>query len=114
MGVRAYILQRATAALLLPLVLGHLAMIYYATTNKLTAADILSRTEGSIGWALFYGAFVVLIAVHGAIGFASIAREWFGLRGNAQTAVLWSIGALIVILGLRAVLAVTLPGAATR
>ncbi len=48
MNVRLYIWQRATAALMAPLVLVHIAVIFYATRQGLTAADILSRTRGSI------------------------------------------------------------------
>ncbi|MEM9029063.1 MAG: succinate dehydrogenase [Pseudomonadota bacterium] len=110
MNLRLYLLQRVTAALMLPLVLGHLVVIFYATSTKLTAADILGRTEGSIGWALFYGAFVCLVAVHGAIGFATIAREWFGARGQAPTIIMWTVGVVLLLLGLRAVFAVTMPG----
>lgn len=112
MNVRLYLLQRASAALILPLILGHLAIIFYATGEKLTGADILERTSGNVGWALFYGAFVALVAIHGAIGFRSIAREWFGVRGRGETAVMWTVGLVLFALGLRAVLAVTFPGAA--
>ena len=110
MNFRLYLLQRASAALMLPLILGHLAIIFYATSQKLTAADILGRTEGNLGWAAFYGLFVLLVAVHGAIGFATIAREWFGLGGRGQTALMWGVGLVLVALGLRAVLAVVYPG----
>ncbi|MEO0672892.1 MAG: succinate dehydrogenase, partial [Pseudomonadota bacterium] len=66
-AARLYVLQRASAALLAPFVLGHLAVMFYATGSSLTAADILGRTSGSIGWALFYCAFVIVVAGHGAI-----------------------------------------------
>ena len=47
MNVRLYVWQRATAAVMAPLVLVHIAVIFYATRQGLTAADILSRTHGS-------------------------------------------------------------------
>ena len=50
MNVRLYVWQRATAALLVPLVAVHLAVIFYATRQGLSAADILARTRGSIAW----------------------------------------------------------------
>lgn len=112
MNVRLYLLQRATAFLMLPLVLGHLAIIFYATGQQLTAADILGRTEGSIGWALFYGVFVLLVAIHGAIGLSNILREWAGIRGQTNTVLMWATGIVLAILGLRAVIAVVFPGAA--
>ena len=48
MNVRLYVWQRATAAVMAPLVLGHIAVIFYATRQGFSAADILSRTRGSI------------------------------------------------------------------
>ena len=53
---RLWFLQRLTALVLAPLVIGHLAMIVYAVRGGLSAAEILGRTQGSLGWALFYPA----------------------------------------------------------
>ena len=52
--------QRLTAAIMVPLVLLHIAVIFYATRKGMTAADILARTRGSILWGSFYGVFVAL------------------------------------------------------
>ena len=79
MNVRLYILQRATAVVMAPLVLAHIAVIYYATSRGLSAVDILGRTRGSIGWGSFYALFVLAASVHGAIGVRVIAAEWGGL-----------------------------------
>ena len=68
MNVRLYLWQRLTAALMLPLLLVHLAVIFYAMRKGFSAADILSRTRGSVVWAAFYGVFVVAAAVHAPIG----------------------------------------------
>ena len=76
MNLRLYILQRLTAALMVPLILGHLIVIFYATRKGLSAADILGRTRGSFWWALYYGVFVLAAALHGAIGVRSVASEW--------------------------------------
>src|ERR1044072_7011131 len=73
MNVRLYILQRATALIMAPLVLAHLVIIFYATNLGLSAADILGRTRGSIGWGAFYTLFVLAAAIHGAIGVGSVA-----------------------------------------
>ena len=43
MNVRLYVWQRATAAIMAPLVLAHVAVIFYATRHGLSAADILGR-----------------------------------------------------------------------
>lgn len=109
MNLRLYLWQRGTAALLAPLILIHLAVIFYATRQGLTAADILSRTRGSIAWALFYGAFVAAAAIHAAIGLRNILAEWGGLRGRALTLCAIGFGLALALLGLRAVAAVVLP-----
>ena len=108
MNVRLYILQRATAALIAPLVLAHLAVIYYATSRGLSAAEILGRTRGSVTWAAFYGVFVLAAATHGAIGVRAVASEWAGLKGRTLDILMWGFGVLLAALGLRAVAAVVL------
>jgi fumarate reductase subunit C len=108
-NARLYLWQRGTAALMAPMILVHLLVIFYATRMRLTAADILSRTQGSIGWGLFYGAFVILASIHAAIGCRTVLREWGGLRGVAGNVVAVMIGLILLGLGLRAVAAVVLP-----
>jgi fumarate reductase subunit C len=108
MNVRLYIWQRATAALMVPLVLLHVAVIFYATWQGMTAADILARTRGSIMWASLYGAFVFAVAVHAAIGVRNVLTEWSPL--NDRVAVLFAaiFGVSLLVLGARAVGAVVL------
>ena len=108
MNVRLYILQRATAAVMAPLVLAHIATIFYATSRGLSAAEILGRTRGSIGWGLFYGLFVLAAAMHGAIGLRAIASEWSPLKSGQLDALMWTFGVVLAALGLRAVSAVVL------
>ena len=88
MNVRLYVWQRLAAAVMVPLVLVHLVVIFYATRKGLSAADILARTRGSLLWALYYGVFVAAIAVHASIGVRTV---------------------LLAVLGFRAVAAVVLP-----
>lgn len=109
MTLQLYIFQRLSAALMLPLILGHLAVIFYATSNGLSAADILGRTRGSVAWAGFYGLFVVLAAVHGSIGVRAVLGEWTALSSRALDVIMWAFGLLLLVLGLRAVIAVVLP-----
>ncbi len=104
---RLYILQRVTAAVLAPLVLVHLGLILFAVRDGLTAAEILGRTQGSLGWALFYGLFVLAAAIHAPIGLANVFREWLGWRGPRLGAAMVFFGLLLLGLGLRAVWAVT-------
>jgi fumarate reductase subunit C len=107
---RLYVWQRTSAALMVPLIAAHLALIFYATRQQLTAADILSRTRGSAAWAAFYGAFVLLAAVHGAIGIRTVLTDWVRTSELTRDAVMWGFGVLLAALGLRAVVAVIWPG----
>ncbi|MFK7835296.1 MAG: succinate dehydrogenase [Sulfitobacter sp.] len=105
--LRLYMLQRMTALLMAPLVLGHLAVMIYAIQGGLSAAEILGRTQGSVLWFLFYGTFLLAVSVHGAIGLRAIAHEWVGLTGMTLDAVIWLVGLGLFGLGARAVWAVT-------
>ena len=108
MTMRLYLWQRATAALMVPLVLLHIAVIFYATRKGMTAADILSRTHGSIVWASYYGLFVAAASIHASIGVRNVLTEWSSLTD--RRAGLFSIvfGFLLAALGARAVFAVVL------
>jgi fumarate reductase subunit C len=108
MNVRLYVWQRLTAALMVPLVLVHVAVIFYATRNGMTAADILARTRGSIVWASLYGVFVVAAAVHAAIGVRNVLTEWSPLGDRSAGIFATVFGGSLLVLGLRAVAAVVL------
>ena len=109
MSVRLYVLQRATAALMAPMVLVHLIVILYASAHGFSAADILGRTRGSLVWGAFYALFVLAAAVHGAIGLRSVLGEWTPLRGRPLDVAIGALLLLLAALGLRAVAAVVLP-----
>lgn len=112
MSFRLYVLQRATAIILVPLIAVHLVVIFYATATGLSAASILSRTQGSPGWGAFYALFVVAAAIHGAIGLRNVAAEWapapLKSSGPLLDLILWGSGLGLGLLGLRAVYAVVL------
>jgi fumarate reductase subunit C len=108
-AVRVYVWQRLTAVLMVPLIVVHLIVIIYATNRGLSAADMLGRTRGSVVWGLYYGLFVVAASIHGAIGVRGVAREWLGLRETALDRLMWIFGAVLLVLGLRAVIAVVMP-----
>ena len=109
MAFRLYMLQRLTAILLAPLVLAHLILIIYAFQGGLTAGEILGRTQGSVGWALFYGLFTFAVSIHAAIGLRVILAETLKISDP----VLNGLGLLIFLgllyFGLGAVYAVTTP-----
>jgi fumarate reductase subunit C len=109
MNVRLYLWQRASAMLLVPMIAVHLAVIFYAMDQGLTADAMLSRTRGSVAWGLFYGLFVLLAAMHASIGVRNVLCEWGRLRDRAAGQVALLFGAALVVLGLRAVAAVVMP-----
>jgi fumarate reductase subunit C len=108
MNVRLYLWQRATAAAMVPLVLVHIAVIFYATRRGMMAADILSRTHGSIVWASYYGLFVAAASIHAAIGVRNVLTEWSSLYDRRAGLFAIVFGLLLAALGVRAVYAVVL------
>ena len=103
---RLYFYQRLSAMLMAPLVLVHLATMIYAIQGGLDTSEILSRTQGSVFWGLFYAVFVAAAAVHAAIGLRVIAHEWFKVTGPGLQVLMFSVGLIILGLGGRAVFAV--------
>lgn len=108
MDFRLFMVQRLTAAAMVPLIAVHLVTIYHASSHGLSAADILARTRGSVGWSLFYSAFVVLASAHAAIGVRAVLREWTRLPERALDIAMWAFGLVLFGLGLRAVAAVVM------
>lgn len=108
MNVRLYVWQRATAALMAPLVFVHIAVIFYATRQGMTAADILSRTHGSIAWAAYYSVFVAAAAIHASIGLRNIMAEWLPVTERRAVRSAIGFGILLAALGFRAVAALVL------
>ena len=106
MEFRLYLLQRITALIMAPLVIGHLAVMIYAVQGGLSAAEILGRTQGSVPWALFYGTFVVAVSIHASLGLRIIAREWLRIDGIVLTGFAWATFWGLLAMGLYAVAAV--------
>jgi len=100
--------QRLSAMVMIPLTLGHIAVMIYAIQGGLSAAEILGRTKGSIVWFLFYGLFVLAVSLHASIGLRVIVHETLGLKGRGLEIFMWLAGILLLAMGLRALLAVTL------
>lgn len=101
-----FMLQRVSAMALAPFVLIHLGMMIYAAGGGLSAAEILDRTRGSVGWAVFYGLFVIAVSIHGPIGLRNIAREWLGVQVQTANRVAGVFALILLVLGMRAVVAV--------
>ena len=101
-----WLAQRASAALLALCVVVHLATMIYAIQGGLTAAEILGRTRGNLGWLSFYTLFVAAIVVHVPIGLRPVLGEWLGWRGMSREAFVIALALALAVLGLRAVLGV--------
>ncbi len=105
--VRLWLLQRASAALLAPLVLVHLVLIVYAVRQGLSAQAILARLHHSLGFGAFYALFVLACAAHVPVGVARIAEEWLGWSERAALALGAVFSLLLLAAGLRAVWGLT-------
>ena len=103
-----YMAQRLSAMVMAPLVLGHLAVMVYAIQGGLSSKEILSRTQDSLIWFLFYGAFVIAVSIHAAIGLRVIVHETTGLKGRMLELFTWAVGITLMFMGARAVSAVTM------
>jgi fumarate reductase subunit C len=107
MEVRLFLIQRLTAMIMAPLVIGHLIVIMIAVRGGLTAAEIQARLDGNPLWAGFYGLFAICAALHAPIGLRNVLNEWTGLGRRSIDLATIAFGLLLLLAGLRAVLAVT-------
>jgi fumarate reductase subunit C len=106
MSAVLFVAQRLSAVVLAAAVAAHLATIIYAVRGGLTAAEVLGRTRGSTVFLLFYGLFVVAIAIHAPIGVRNILREWLRWRGVTLDLAAATFTIVLLLLGFRAVIAV--------
>jgi len=111
-GAKRWYWQRISAMAMALFVAVHLVVMIVAIRGGLTAAEILGRTRGSLAWGAFYGLFVALVAVHGSIGLRNVLAESTSLSERALSGICLAAGAVLLVMGLRAVAAVTLGGAA--
>lgn len=100
---KAWYWQRISAMVLTIFVVVHLAIMIIAIRDGLTAAEILSRTQGSIFFGIFYALFVLACAVHVPIGVAKILEEWLSLSAASASLISKLLAAVIVTMGLTAV-----------
>jgi fumarate reductase subunit C len=95
-----------SAAVLAVCVVVHLVTIIYAVRNGLSAAEILGRTRGSLGWTAFYALFVLAVTVHAPIGLRNFLSETFDWRGSGLDITVMAIALTLAMWGFRAVYAV--------
>ena len=104
---RLYVLQRLTAVIMAPMVIGHLATILYATRAELTAESILARVQSSPWLVVFYTAFVVMVAIHAPLGLRKILIEWGRIRMPVANTISLILFLTFLAMGLRGVWALT-------
>ena len=102
-----WLAQRASAAVLALCVIVHLVTMIVAVRGGLTAAEILARTRGGVVWAAFYGVFVLGVAIHAPIGLRTIVAECRGGHSREIDVAMLAFALVLLALGLRAVVAVT-------
>ena len=103
-----YLAQRGTAFVLAFSVAIHLVTIIYAIRGGLTAGEVLARTLGNRWFLSFYLVFVLAAAIHAPIGLRSILREWAKWRSRSLDIAMLAFAGLLLVLGVRAALAVYL------
>jgi fumarate reductase subunit C len=101
--------QRISAMVLGICVAIHLLIIFYAIRGGLSAQEILGRTQGNVGFAIFYEIFVLACFVHAPIGVANILQETFPKGGLAKP-ISTLLAILILVLGTVAVCGVFTEG----
>ena len=100
---RLWLLQRASAALLAPMVLLHLGVIVYAIHQGLSAQAILARLHHNLLFGGFYMLFVLACAAHVPVGLARVAEEWLGWSERAALGLGAAFSLLLLFGGMRAV-----------
>lgn len=105
---RIWYLQRVSSMVLAVCVAIHIVGIIYAVRGGLTGAEILLRTRGNWGFALFYSVFVIACAVHVPIGLGKIGEEWLGLSTRQAEILALLAGVILLVMGMRAVAGVAL------
>ncbi|MBK1780109.1 succinate dehydrogenase [Advenella sp. WQ 585] len=106
MEMRLFLLQRLSAMVMVPFIFVHIGMIIYAVRGGLSAGEILARTQGNWLWIAFYTLFVISAAIHAPIGIRKVLKEWTAISTRAVNWLALGLGALFLLLGLRAVIAV--------
>lgn len=102
-----WLASRVTAAVLALCVIVHLVTIVVAVRHGLTAEAILGRTRGNLAWGLFYGVFVLAVAIHAPLGIRTVVTEVARSGGRLLDMLMLVLAAALLVGGLHAVYAVT-------
>ena len=108
---RAWLAQRASAAVLAFCVAVHLGTMIVVVKGGLSGADILARTRGSLLWGAFYFTFVAAVAIHAPLGVRAVLAETLGGHRRGIDVAMLVLALIFAALGARAVLAVVVGAA---
>lgn len=100
---RLWLAQRVSAMVLGLAVIVHLGTIIYAVRGGLSAAEIVERAGGNIGWTIFYSIFVIAIAVHAPIGLRAVLSEMTALTQKRVDLLCFIAAAFLAYMGYRVV-----------
>jgi len=103
-----WLASRVSAGVLGLCVVVHLVTMIIAVRSGLSAADILGRTRGSMTWALFYGVFVLAVAVHAPLGLRAVLSELVRARAALLDWTMALLAVLLLVGGMRAIAAVVI------
>ncbi len=100
---RLWLAQRVSAMVLGLAVVVHLGTIIYAVQGGLSAAEIVARAAGNLGWTIFYSVFVIAIAVHAPIGLRAVLSEMTKLSPRRVDLLCFVAAMFLVVMGYRVV-----------
>ncbi|TVR15747.1 MAG: hypothetical protein EA401_02335 [Planctomycetota bacterium] len=105
-GRFAWMMQRVTAALLVPMAFIHFAMQHFTPDAVSTGLATTFRLHDPM-WVAFYMVFVVCVLYHGVNGTIGIIRDYAPkpLPRGIVVAILWTLAVFFGALGIRNVLA---------
>ena len=95
-------MQRLSALVLAPLVIGHLVLIFFAIQDGLTAAEIVGRAQSFAVLPWIYALFAAAAAVHAPIGLRNVLREWTSISRLWIDRAMLALFVVSLWLGLRA------------
>jgi fumarate reductase subunit C len=101
---RLWLAQRVSAMVLGITVVVHLSTIILAVRGGLSAAEIVDRVAGNIGWTVFYTVFVLAIAVHAPIGLRAVLNEMTKLSPKRVDLLCFIAAVFLVVMGMRTIL----------
>ena len=105
-GRFAWMMQRVTAALLVPMAFIHFAMQHFTSDAVSTGLATAFRLHNPF-WVAFYMVFVVCVLYHGVNGTIGIVRDYAPkpLQRAIIVVVLWTLAVFFGVLGIRNVVA---------